>query len=212
MISNFTVTETKEKFICSSCNLITTVKRYMIYLDNTSYLPKDAPTLLKRARELLRVNSRVIIRDTRVLKKYIEFDTSIPDDASITDILLGYQAIGPVAEYDLIIERILPKADAIIQSIKLFNDEKYWSAHEHLESIWKNSQGDEKNLLNGIILIAAAFVHDEKNESEICISILSRALQKLNRAHGIYLSINIDKIKERISNIIESRHIERFVI
>jgi uncharacterized protein len=188
------------------------VNRYMIYLDNNSYLPKDAPTLLKRARELLRGNSRVIIRDTRVLKKYIEFDTSIPDDASITDILLGYQAIAPIAEYDLIIERILPKADAIIQSIKLFNDEKYWSAHEHLESIWKNSRGDEKNLLNGIILIAAAFVHDEKDESEICISILSRALQKLNHAHGKYLSIDIDKIKERISKIIESRHIERFVI
>ena len=33
-----------------------------------------------------------------------------------------------------------------------------------LEEIWKESTGAEKRILNGIILIDAAFVHYQKNE------------------------------------------------
>ena len=129
------------------------MKRYMVYLKNQSYMPEHASILLNRAREVFRANSGIIIRDTRVLTKYIEFDTSIPDNENIKNAILEYQKVAPIAEYESIVEKNFPKKDAIILSIKLFNDEKYWSAHEHLESIWKNSLGEEKNLLNGIILI-----------------------------------------------------------
>jgi predicted metal-dependent hydrolase len=94
----------------------------------------------------------------------------------------------------------------------LFNNEKYWGAHEVLESVWKNSYGDEKALLNALILISAAFVHDEKNESEICISILKRAMMKLEKANGYYFGIKLDEIKKRISEIVKTGNIEHFII
>jgi uncharacterized protein len=94
----------------------------------------------------------------------------------------------------------------------LFNTEKYWGAHEVLESVWKNSYGNEKALLNGLILISAAFVHDEKNESEICISILKRAMVKLEGVKGYYFGIKLDEVKNRISEIVKTGNIEHFVI
>ena len=51
--------------------------------------------------------------------------------------------------------------------------------HEVLEGLWKISTGGEKDLLNGIILVAAAMVHFQKNEIGIGISILKRAMVKL---------------------------------
>ena len=72
----------------------------------------------------------------------------------------------------------MEKHEAIRNARDLFNNEKYWQTHEVLEPLWNAANGEEKALLNGIILIAAAFVHDEKDESSICISIL-----KLRRSY-----------------------------
>ena len=115
-------------------------------------------------------------------------------------------------EYEQIADRKIEKEEAIKIARNLFNTEKYWRAHEILESIWKNSYGNEKALLNGIILIAAAFVHHEKNESEICISILKRALKKLEGASGYYFGIGLDEIKDRISEILKTGNIQRLII
>jgi hypothetical protein len=100
----------------------------------------------------------------------------------------------------------------IAKAKDLFNLEKYWGAHETLESVWKDAYHEEKDLLNGIILIDAAFVHDQKNESSICIRILSRAMKKLSQANGLYFGMNLDEIKRRVLQIIETGKTERFTI
>jgi predicted metal-dependent hydrolase len=188
------------------------LKRYMIYLENNqSHTPKDASNLLNRARSLLS-SSRVVIRDTRVSNLRIEFDTSIPDNNRIEEVIKELSLIAPISEYEHVVEKKLPKEEAIKYARSLFNFQKYWSAHEVLESVWKTSHGKEKDLLNGIILVAAAFVHDEKNESDICISILKRAMKKLDNATGNYFEVDVDKLKHEIFRIIETGQIQRFGI
>ena len=187
------------------------MKRYMIYLENVSYKPKDAQSLLSRARELVS-DKTVIIRDTRVSQRFIEFDVSIPENKKIEEITGNLLSIAPLLQREYISDKKLEKDDAIKHGRNLFNTEKYWGAHEVLESVWKNSYGNEKALLNGLILICAAFVHDEKNESEICISILKRAMMKLERANGYYFGINLDEVKNRISEIVKTGNIEHFII
>jgi hypothetical protein len=55
-------------------------------------------------------------------------------------------------------------------------------------------------------------VHDEKDEPEICLSILQRARKKLDGASGVYHGIDIERVAELISKIINSGRIERFTI
>src|SRR5215218_3490092 len=130
------------------------MERYMVHLRNTMpYTPKDATALLRRARE--RVGPEATIRDARVSKKYIEFDTSIPDGVDLNTIIERLEAISPLGSYEHIIERHMEKDKAIKRAMQLFNDEKYWEAHEALEYVWKNTSGVEKDILNGIILVAA---------------------------------------------------------
>jgi predicted metal-dependent hydrolase len=127
--------------------------------------------------------------------------------------LLGrFTTISPLLEYELVVEKRMEKNKAILRAKDLFNNEKYWGAHEALESVWKDASHEEKDLLNGIILIAAAFVHDQKNESSICIRILSRAMKKLSQANGLYFGMNLDEIKRRVLQIIETGKTERFTI
>jgi hypothetical protein len=185
--------------------------RYMIHLQNSSFAPKDATLLLYKAREFVQ-DQEVIVRDARVSRKYIEFDASIPDGTSISNIIRRLEAISPIASYEQIVEHHMEKEQAIKNAVQLFNDEKYWGAHEVLESVWKTSRGNEKRLLNGMILIAAAFVHDEKDESEICLSILQRAMIKFEGAKGNYHGIDIDRAVNLTSRIIDSGKIERFTL
>ena len=186
------------------------MQRYLVHLQNRLHTPKEASTLLYKAREL--VGPEVIVRDVRVSTKYIELDTSLPDGMEVEELVSGLAEISPLASYEHIIERHMDKDEAIRQAIKLFKDEKYWGAHEALESIWKSAGGSEKSILNGIILVAAAFVHDEKDEPEICISILQRARKKLEGTAGMYHKIDVDRITDLISKIINSGKIERFTI
>ncbi|HET6779599.1 MAG TPA: DUF309 domain-containing protein [Nitrososphaera sp.] len=174
------------------------------------YNPKDASALLRRAREL--VEPEVTIRDARVSKKYIEFDTSIPDSIDVSTIIERLEAISPLGSYEHVIEHHMEKDKAIKRAMQLFNDERYWEAHEALESVWKNASGIEKDILNGIILAAAAFVHDEKDEPSVCLSILRRARKKLGGASGTYHGMDVNRIKDKISEIITSGKINRFTI
>src|SRR5918912_657760 len=173
------------------------MQRYMIYLKNQSYTPKDARNLLARARSLVS-SSQIIIRDTRVSDLRIEFDTSIPDSHRVEEVINMLSSIGPLSEYEHVVEKRLPRNKAIEHAKSYFNAQKYWSAHELLESVWKDSQGNEKEILNGIILVAVAFVHEEKDETDICISILKRAIRKLENGAGNYRGIDIDKLKDHV--------------
>lgn len=184
----------------------------MVHLQNTvPYIPKQATMLLQRAREL--VEPEVSIRDARISKKYIEFDTSISDSMDVKTIISRLEAIAPLASYDEILERHMEKDRAIARAVQLFNDERYWEAHEVLEYLWKNAKGVEKEILNGIILVAAAFVHDEKDEPDVCISILHRAIKKLDQASGKnYHGINTNRIADMVSEIINTGKVNRFTI
>jgi hypothetical protein len=187
------------------------MQRYMVHLKNSSYTPKDATELLYRARSLIEQDG-LVVRDTRVSQKYIEYDISIPEGASEKTIVEKLQDIAPLAEIEQVVERQLAKDNAISMAIQAFNDEKYWSAHELLEGVWKSASGTEKSILNGIILVAAAFVHDEKDEQEICISILRRALAKLDSGHGFYAGIDVDRLATKVVEILNSGRITRFTI
>jgi hypothetical protein len=182
----------------------------MVHLKNVSYSPREAQELLKLASDL--VANGVIVRDARVSKKYVEFDVSLPEEASLEAVLRGLENISPVVEFEQVIERHMTKEEAISRAVRLFNDEKYWSAHEALEQVWKNTSGSEKALLNGLILIAAAFVHDEKGEADICRSILSRAAAKFAGISGSYHGLDIDLIKSQVQDILQSGTILRFSI
>ena len=147
-----------------------------------------------------------------MLQAIVEFDTSVPENTSMEAVLRRFATISPISEYEHLVEKRMGKHEAILKAKDLFNDEKYLGAHEALESVWKNAHHEERDLLNGIILIAAAFVHDQKCEYSICIAILSRAMEKLTQAKGLYLEMDLDEIKKRVLRIIETGKIERFTI
>ena len=85
-----------------------------------------------------------------------------------------------------VVEEKIGKEDGIKDGIFYFNYERFWESHESLEGVWKKCYGREKELVQGIILLAVAFAHAQKNETHIGIGMLSRALKKLGDSPAIY--------------------------
>ena len=104
----------------------------------------------------------------------------------------------------------MEKNQLIKDGIFYFNNERFWECHEALEGAWKQCTGDEKELSQGLILVAAALVHYQKDENTICLSVLGRALKKLHSKSGEYYKINVDMVKQKTIEILDKKEIFTF--
>jgi predicted metal-dependent hydrolase len=182
----------------------------MIHLKNSGYVPQDAKKLLSEADKLVS-GMHAIVRDARVSSRYLEFDVSISKEH--LDILVKkLETIGPLDDARHLVEEEIEKEEAVEKGRNYFNYERFWECHEILEGVWKKTYEGEKDLVQGIILVAAALVHYQKNETEICLSILKRAMEKFTNAPGKYYKIDVDVLRKKASEIINSGKIETFII
>lgn len=181
----------------------------MLHLKNTRFVPEDSGHLLAKARQVCSGNT--IIRDSRVSTKYIEFDVSI-DKSKLDDLVSHLKPIAPLDHAKHVVEEHIEKEDAIKLGVSYFNDERFWECHEVLEGVWKNCYEGEHDLVQGIILVAAALVHYQKFENSICLSVLGRALDKLAKSSGMYHGINIDTLRSKVQAIRNSEKISLFSI
>jgi len=106
----------------------------------------------------------------------------------------------------------MPREEVVEEARSYFNAERFWESHETLEGLWRNTGGEEKELQQGLILVAAAFVHLQKDETEVALSILRRALPKLGRSERTYLGVDIEAVRKHVKDIIDSGRPEIFRI
>jgi hypothetical protein len=193
--------------------MVSVNKRYLIYLDNKkkSYIPGDYRYLIKHIRSLMEDFSMIEVREVRISSYFIEIDLSVYDfEQGLFQNAVSSRltSVGPILYCDDLSasEHCLTKKDAMDHAVFLFNIERFWKSHEVLEGLWKDSSGTEKRILNGIILINAAFVHYQKNELNIFISILKRSSEKLSESSGKFYSLDLNQIKEEVTKIIINKN------
>ena len=183
--------------------------RFMLHLKNSKYLPKDATTILNNSRDLI-YGMTAVIRDCRVSSKFIELDVSVHKN-NLELLLEKLSSIGQTDNSRLIIEEEIEKEQLVKDGVSYFNNERFWECHEALEGAWKQSNGEEKELIQGLILVAAALVHYQKAEDDICLSVLGRALEKLNDKSGQYCRINVDNVKQKVIEMLDKKEIFTFM-
>jgi len=186
------------------------MERYMIHLKNNGYRPIHSSDLVHRARELCS-DMHASIRVARVANKFLEFDVSI----NPVDLDLLIEKLSPIGELDNtrhVIEEKIEKEEGLKDGIFYFNNERFWESHESLEGVWKKCYGKEKELVQGIILLAVAFAHRQKDESNIGLGMLGRALEKLGDSPAVYGNIDIDRIRNKIKEMQTTKDLAIFEI
>jgi len=194
-------------------------KRYLVYLGNkNNYLPTNSNSVLHSLRVLLQNYNNAVVRDIRISSYFIEIDVSTQENTSLNPDDLNFfepvNILGSLIRLEELNEvtDFISREDAVMSSVFLFNMERYWKSHEVLESVWKNSKGQTKNLLNGLILVDAAYVHLQKGENAIFFSILNRSLEKFKDYSEYFYDINMELLLKDINNIILAKSLSTIKI
>ena len=126
-------------------------------------------------------------------------------------------ALEPVSKIEFVHDLNEPpphksKEEIISEARSYFNSERFWEAHETLEALWRVSSGDEKLLLQGLILVCAAFVHHQKDEEETGQSVLRRASRQLNWPQSSYEEMDLERLRRRVQKILATKRFQVFRI
>ena len=185
--------------------------RYLLRVANQDgYTPKDVEQVAEMIRKTL--GSREAASHFRVSTEAIEFNMFARSDQELGDRkkLLTQRSFRIVSLRLLDTPpKVVDKKEALAEGIQLFNEERFWECHESLEQAWHVSKGVERDAIQSMILTAAAFVHHQKGEDEICLSILKRARAKLASVRD-YEIVDLQVLEKNIDGILVSEKVQPF--
>jgi predicted metal-dependent hydrolase len=75
--------------------------------------------------------------------------------------------------------------------IDLYNAGHYWHAHEAWEEVWLEAPREMRLFYQGLIQVAAAFVHVTRSEYPGGVKLLQAGIEKLDRYPGDYLGVDV---------------------
>ena len=185
--------------------------RYLVRVANTDgYSPRDVERVASAIRKIL--GSRERASHFRVATDALEFNLFARDEEELDDrkkeLAQNRFKIVSVKLLDTP-PKAVDKEEALAKGVRLFNEERFWECHEALEQAWHVSKDAERDAIQGIILTAAAFVHHQKGEEEICLSIMKRARAKMALAKT-YEIVNLESLEKNIDEILASDRVRLF--
>jgi predicted metal-dependent hydrolase len=79
---------------------------------------------------------------------------------------------------------------SLARGIDLFNEHRFWEAHEAWEAMWLKAAGEEKTFLQGLIQLAAAYHHVQRGTVRGGARLFEAALAKLDRFPAGYSGVD----------------------
>lgn len=144
----------------------------------------------------------------------LELDIFCPTSADL-DIFLS--AVAPIAKLEFVkdLNAAPPhktEPELFTEAREYFNAERYWECHEVLEGVWRQKQGPEKRLLQGIILVCAAYVHHQKGEEPVALGILKRASGQLDFPAKVYGGFRVPRLRRNVEEMLRNGRLSNFRI
>lgn len=87
------------------------------------------------------------------------------------------------------------------EGIQLFNRGEFFAAHEELEAAWRAETGPVRELYRGILQVAVACYHMERNNLTGARKMLQRSRRWLAPFSGTWQGIEVDHFKEDMERL-----------
>ncbi|MDX9850061.1 MAG: DUF309 domain-containing protein [Anaerolineaceae bacterium] len=94
-----------------------------------------------------------------------------------------------------------PMDPRVIKGIQLFNQKRFFDAHEELELAWRDETQPIRDLFRGILQIGVAYYHIQHRNFIGAQKMFIRAEKWLLPYSGFCLGINIEKLKKDTNKI-----------
>ena len=106
--------------------------------------------------------------------------------------------------YDQVFEQI--KANhldqPLLQCLVIWNKGLFFEFHDHLEGIWKQATGDERQALKGLIKAAGVYIHNEFNHQQAVKNLSTKSYNLIRQySHCLAFIENLDSLLERLKTL-----------
>lgn len=86
-----------------------------------------------------------------------------------------------------------------LQGILLFNDGRYFEAHEELEAAWREERGKVRELYQGILEAAVTYLHIRRGNYEGAIKVYGRSMKWLDGWPEICRGAEVGQLRRDLS-------------
>ena len=89
-----------------------------------------------------------------------------------------------------------------LECIRLYNAGRHWHAHEALEDLWRATADPERRrFFQGVIQLAAAFVHAERGNMRGVQRLLAKSRAKLTAVPSPYLALDVAELLQAMAAV-----------
>ncbi|RMG89600.1 MAG: DUF309 domain-containing protein [Chloroflexi bacterium] len=96
-----------------------------------------------------------------------------------------------------------PLAETAVKGIELFNQGKFFDAHEELELAWKADKGPGRNLYRAILQIAVAYLQIERGNYRGAVKMFWRVRQWLDPLPDVCRGVNVAALRQHAEAVYE---------
>ena len=82
--------------------------------------------------------------------------------------------------------------DKFYNALNLFNNQKWYEAHDAFEDIWNTLDGDERQIIQGILQVSVSQFHLSKGNLNGATILLGEGLGRIKNRTNIDLGIDLD--------------------
>ena len=82
--------------------------------------------------------------------------------------------------------------DEFINALNLFNNQKWYEAHDAFEEIWNSVDGDERQVIQGILQVSVSQFHLSRGNLNGATILLGEGLGRIKTRTKIDLGIDLD--------------------
>lgn len=91
------------------------------------------------------------------------------------------------------------KFDPLLQCLAIWNNGLFFEFHDHLEGIWKQATGDQRQALKGLIKAAGVCIHNEFGHQRAVTSLSAKSHSLiLQYSHSLTFIKNLDVLAQKL--------------
>jgi len=93
-----------------------------------------------------------------------------------------------------------PKA---IEGLRLFNESRYFEAHEELEAAWKDEKGKIRELYQGILEAGVTYLHITRGNARGAIKVYGRSMKWLKQFPETCRGVEVERLRKDLTAAVE---------
>ena len=92
--------------------------------------------------------------------------------------------------------------DCLFIALNLFNNQKWYEAHDAFEEIWNTVDGDERQVIQGILQVSVSQFHLSKGNFNGATILLGEGLGRIKTRTNINLGIDLESFCKCLEDLL----------